>query len=134
MKHLFRLSVLSGLFYAAMLGAAENYQGVWHGELVEMVVAGEQYEQYGVTLTISAHEYRIDYDSLDCAGVLHLQKQRGRFYRFRDELNYGLRRCESGGHTQIHFINSQRAAFQWFDKKGVLKVEGYLKRQAQLMT
>ena len=77
--------------------------------------------------------YRIDYDSLDCGGPLRLLMHQGRFYRFHDELNYGLENCINGGRTEIHFISPGLAAFQWFDKQGVLKVQGQLTRHAQTM-
>jgi hypothetical protein len=137
MKTTLNLFLLMGLWVFVATGvtasAEENYYGVWSGTLTQMVVAGQQYEQYEVTLTVTPHEYRIDYDSLGCGGVLRLLARRGRFYRFVDELNYGLKNCDNGGRTEIHFINPGLAAFQWFDKKGVLKVEGRLKRQPQMM-
>lgn len=133
MKRLFPVLLLVGMCFSAKLSAGEDYIGVWYGTVIEMVTAGKQYQQYDVTVTVAPQEYRIDYDKLDCGGVLRLLLHRGRFYRFKDELNYGLEHCTSGGHTEIHFINSDLAAFQWFDKNGVLKVEGHLKRQAQLI-
>lgn len=120
-------------WFSTEAGADNANLGVWSGTLIQMVVAGQQYEEYEATVTVTPDEYRVDYDSLDCGGVMHLLKQRGRFYRFREELDYGLSHCDNGGHAEIHFINSGLAAFQWFDKNGVLKVEGRLKRWPQLM-
>ncbi|NOX91442.1 MAG: hypothetical protein GXP18_03010 [Gammaproteobacteria bacterium] len=125
--------LVTGFYFFTVANAAENYFGVWSGELTEVVVAGRQYSQYDVTLTMAANAYRIDYDSLGCGGKLRLLNRRGRFFRFRDELTYGFDDCHNGGRTEIHFINPELAAFQWFDKKGVLKVEGHLRRHSQTM-
>jgi len=133
MRILQTLLLVPSLCIALSAAAAENYTGVWSGSVTEMVSAGQQYDHYDVTVTITSRKYRVDYDSLGCGGLLRLLKQQGRFYRFRDELNYGLQRCENGGRTEIHFISPQLAAFQWFDKNEVLKVEGHLQRQSQLM-
>ncbi|HEC19527.1 MAG TPA: hypothetical protein ENI97_09295 [Gammaproteobacteria bacterium] len=130
-----RIVIAVFLLLGASLGgqAGEAHFGVWQGTLTEMVEAGQRYEQYEVTLTVTPKAYQIDYASLGCGGILRLVKQAGRFYRFRDEFNYGLQNCISDGYTEIHFINQRLAAFQWYDKDGSLKVEGYLKRQAQIM-
>lgn len=133
MKILLRVLLAAGFCSSFSVSAGENYFGVWNGSLTEMIVAGQKYEQYDVTVTVTPLEYRIDYESLKCGGILRLVNQQGRFYRFRNELNYGLKNCGNGGRTEIHFINPGLAAFQWFDEKGVLKVEGHLKRQPQLM-
>lgn len=124
------------MLMASTSGVASDggkYLGVWSGTLTEMVVAGQQYERYPVTLTMAPNAYRIDYESLQCGGSLHLLNHRGRFFRFRDELNYGLKNCDNGGRTEVHFISPELAAFQWFDQKGVLRVEGHLKRHRQTM-
>jgi len=84
-------------------------------------------------MTLAPNRYRVDYDSLGCGGDLRLIHKEGRFFRFRDELNYGLDACTNGGRTELHIIGSERAAFQWFDADGVLKAEGYLERHRQVM-
>lgn len=112
---------------------ADSY-GVWTGMLTEVIVAGQQYQRYEATLTLEPNNYRIDYASLGCGGSLHLMLKKGRFLKFRDELSYGLDACSNGGRTELHIIGPERAAFQWFDADGVLKVEGYLKRHRQVMT
>jgi hypothetical protein len=112
----------------------EKIYGVWSGVLTEMIVAGQQYSRYEVTITLEPNHYHVDYDSLGCGGDLRLTRKTGRFLRFQDELNYGLDACSSGGRTELHIIGPERAAFQWFDADGVLKVEGYLKRHRQVMT
>jgi hypothetical protein len=133
MKMLWRVFLIAGFCLSATAHAGGSHLGVWSGTLTEMIVAGKRYEQYEVTLTVTPRKYRIDYDTLECGGVLRLLIHQGRFYRFQDELNYGLKNCQNGGRTEIHFIDAEQATFQWFDKQGVLKVEGRLKRQPQLM-
>jgi hypothetical protein len=133
LRFLARILLLAGMCFSTELSAGENYIGVWYGTVFEMVAAGKQYQRYDVTVTVAPKDYRIDYDMLECGGNLRLLIHRGRFYRFKDELHYGQEHCDGSGHTEIHFINSDLAAFQWFDKSGVLKVEGHLKRQAQLI-
>lgn len=105
--------------------------GVWSGMLTEVIVAGKRYSRYEVTVTLAPKRYHIDYDSLGCGGDLRLMQKEGRFFQFRDELNYGLDACTNGGRTELHIVGPERAAFQWFDAEGVLKVEGYLKRHRQ---
>ena len=133
MKILRRIFLVVGLCLSSVVNAGDHHLGVWSGTLTEMIVAGQKYERYAVTITVTPRKYRIDYDTLGCGGALRLLKHRGRFYRFQDELNYGLKKCQNGGYTEIHFINPERATFQWFDGQGMLKVEGQLKRQSQLM-
>ena len=134
MNKFFQILLVLSLCVSTKLGAGEDYFGVWRGTVVEMVEAGKQYQRYGVTISLTPGKYRIDYDTLECGGLLQLQMQRGRFFRFKDDLNYGLDHCVTGGRTELHFINSNLAAFQWFDKNGVLKVEGHIrKQQTQLM-
>lgn len=101
--------------------------------LTEVIVAGQQYSRYEVTITLAPNRHRIDYDSLGCGGTLRLLMKSGRFFRFQDEMDYGLDACSSGGRTELHVIGPERAAYQWFDAQGVLKAEGYLKRRQQLM-
>ncbi len=132
-KLLFRTVLTVGLWFSVVANAADAHLGVWSGTLTEVIVAGQQYQQYAATLTVTPQEYRIDYDTLSCGGILRLLKHKGRFYHFRDELDYGLKKCANGGRTEVHFISTERAIFQWFDKQGTLKVEGHLKRQPQLM-
>lgn len=133
MNALMRGLLIALLCFSFSANAEEKYLGVWNGTLTQMIVAGQKYEEYNVTITVTPHEYRVDYDTLECGGILRLLNQRGRFYRFRDELSYGLKNCDNGGRTEIHFINPDLAAFQWFDKSGTLKVEGHLKRRPQVM-
>ena len=134
MNKFLQFLLLFSMSISTQLSAGQDYFGVWYGTVVEMVEAGKQYERYEVTISLVPGEYRIDYDSLGCGGKLQLQMQRGRFFRFKDDLNYGLEKCVSGGRTEIHFLNPGLAAFQWFDKNGVLKVEGHIrKQQTQLM-
>ena len=128
-----RVFLVVGLCLSVVANAGDSHLGVWSGTLTEMIVAGKQYERYEVTITVTPRKYRIDYDTLGCGGALRLLKHSGRFYRFRDELNYGLKKCQNGGNTEIHFINPELATFQWFDRQGTLKVEGHLRRQSQLM-
>lgn len=128
-----RAFLIAGLWFSVAANAGDSHLGVWSGTLTEMIVAGKQYDRYEVSITVTPSKYRIDYDTLGCGGDLRLLNHRGRFYRFRDELNYGLKKCQNGGYTEIHFINPERATFQWFDGQGTLKVEGQLKRQSQLM-
>jgi hypothetical protein len=116
--------------WAAGLG---QYYGVWNGTLTEMVVAGKQYRRYAVTLTLSPNEYHIDYPSLGCGGSLRLLKYGERRLVFRDEMEYGLEQCANGGRTELRVIGPELYAFLWYDRKGVLRVEGYLKKQKQLM-
>lgn len=133
MKRLWGVFLIVGVCLSPAANAGDNHLGVWSGALTEMIVAGKRYERYRVTITVTPRKYRIDYDTLECGGELRLLQHRGRFYRFRDELKYGLKNCQNGGRTEIHFIDSEQATFQWFDKRGVLKVEGQLKKQAQMM-
>jgi len=107
--------------------------GVWSGVLTEVIVAGQRYSRYDVTITLAPNRYHVDYDTLGCGGDLRLINKEGRFFQFRDELNYGLDACSNGGHTELHIIGPERAAFQWFDADGVLKAEGYLTRHRQVM-
>lgn len=111
---------------------AELY-GVWSGMLTEAPTAGRSHSRYEVTITLAPNRYRVDYDSLGCGGDLRLERKTKRFFRFQDELNYGLDACSNGGRTELHIIGPERAAFQWFDADGVLKAEGYLKRHRQTM-
>lgn len=134
MKVVRAVLLLFSLCVFAELQADDDHFGVWSGTLTEMVVAGQQYSHYEVTLTVSPNGYRVDYDSLGCGGTLQLLLHKGRFYRFRDVMNYGRENCSSGGRTEIHFINEELATFQWFDQQGELKVEGRLRRSRQVMT
>ncbi|MBL1274571.1 MAG: hypothetical protein COB30_000625 [Ectothiorhodospiraceae bacterium] len=113
--------------------AAISVYGVWSGTVTQVVIPGREYRRYDVAVTMAPNSYRIDYDSLDCGGDLRLLVKQGRFFRFRDELNYGLEACSNGGRTELHFLASGQASFQWFDVNGVLKAEGRLKRTRQLM-
>lgn len=108
--------------------------GVWQGVLTEEVVAGQKYDQYEVTLTLAPNEYRIDFDSLGCGGPMQLLVKKGRFFRFRDALDYGLAVCSNGGRSEVHILGPDRALYQWFNANGVLKAKGYLKRQPQVLT
>lgn len=132
---LMRLLLLLLILCPSSLWAAglENQYGVWSGTLTEMVVAGRQYRRYEVTLSLSPQDYEVDYPSLGCGGQLHLLKYAGRHWVFRDALDYGLDQCANGGRTELRIIGPGLCAFQWFDRDGVLKVEGLLKRQKQLM-
>ena len=126
--------ILLMLFSASAWAATPaSAYGVWSGMLTEAVDGGRHHAQYEVTITLAPKRYHVDYDSLGCGGVLRLEHKAGRFFRFQDELNYGLDACSSGGRTELRIIGPERAAFQWFDADGVLKVEGYLKRHRQEM-
>lgn len=127
------LAISMGFSAGAWAGTPVTVYGVWTGMLTEIDDAGQRYGRYSVTITLAPKRYRVDYDSLDCGGNLRLVHKAGRFYRFQDELKYGLDACASGGRTELHIIGPERAAFQWFDANGVLKVEGYLKRRQQVM-
>jgi len=128
----FTLSLLlTNVDFAA--NAGENYFGVWQGTVTEVSTAGKKHDRYDVSVTVTPTDYRVDYGLLECGGVLRLLMHQGRFFRFRDELDYGLDKCDDGGRTEIHFLNPRQATFQWFDKNGVMKVEGRLTRQPQLM-
>lgn len=107
--------------------------GVWSGMLTEAVVEGKRYQRYEVTITLAPNAYHVDYNDLGCGGNLRLVRNTGRFFRFQDELNYGQDACAKGGRTELRIIGFERAAFQWFDASGVLKVEGYLKRHRQVI-
>ncbi len=135
MKQLTMISIwlLFWLPLSAWSAPAVEVYGVWKGMLTEVVRAGHQYDQYEVTLTLAPNDYRIDYGRLNCGGSLRLLVKKGRFFRFRDELNYGLDVCSNDGRTELHFIGPERAMYQWFNADGVLKVKGYLKRQRQVM-
>jgi hypothetical protein len=130
-----RLLLLLLMLFPGSLWAAglENQYGVWSGTLTEMVVAGKQYRRYRVTLSLSPQDYEVDYPSLGCGGQLHLLKYARRHWVFRDALDYGLDQCVNGGRTELRIIGPELCAFQWFDRDGVLRVEGLLKRQKQLM-
>lgn len=117
----------------AWSAAPTDAYGVWSGMLTEVIIAGQQYQRYEATLTLAPNDYHIDYESLGCGGSLRLMVKKGRFLKFRDELSYGLDACSNGGRTELHIIGPERAAFQWFDADGVLKVEGYLKRHREVM-
>lgn len=134
MNYVWQFILIIGLWFAGSVQAAGDHFGVWRGNVTEVVVPGQKYSQYNITLTVTPDGYRIDYGELSCGGALRLLSHQGRFYRFRDELNYGLKNCINGGLTEIHFIDAERAVFQWFDKKGELKVEGHLRRGRQVMT
>ena len=131
------LIFLVGLFLwlpvAAWSETPKNVYGVWNGIVTEVVIPGQEYSRYEVTVIMAPSRYRVDYDSLGCGGNLRLMVKQGRFYRFRDELNYGLEACSNGGRTELHFLAPGHASFQWFDVYGVLKAEGRLKRTRQLM-
>lgn len=133
LKTTLKFLLMANIFLAFAANAGQDYFGVWSGMVTETVVAGKQSEQYDVSVTVAPREYRIDYGSLECGGLLRLIKQQGRFFRFRDELNYGLKGCENNGRTEIHFLSPQRATFQWFDRNGVMRVEGHLTKLQQLM-
>jgi len=132
-KYISGLALLANILFSFAANAGGNYFGVWSGTVTQMAMAGQKYEKYNVSVTVTPRKYRIDYDSLACGGELRLIKQQGRFFRFRDELDYGLQNCDNGGRTEIHFLNPERATFQWFDKNGVMRVEGRLKKLQQLM-
>lgn len=107
--------------------------GVWSGMLTEVIVAGQRYSRYEVAVTLAPNRSRIDYESLGCGGELRLVRKSGRLLQFRDELEYGQDVCASGGRTELYILDSGRAVLRWFDADGVLKVEGNLRRQRQVM-
>jgi hypothetical protein len=131
-------AVLAALLLAALAAplraeAQDDFYGVWSGQVTEVIVGGRRYASYEVNISLVPGEYRVEYPTLGCGGQLHLLGRQGGEVRFRDELGYGRDHCSDGGRTELRFISPQLRAYLWFDAKGVLKAEGVLKRQVQMV-
>ncbi|WP_455216999.1 hypothetical protein [Kaarinaea lacus] len=124
------LIVLPVITWASELS---DYYGVWTGAVVEGPVSGKEHDRYEVVIQLVPGKYTIEYPSLKCGGKLRLQGKKGRHIQFKDELEYGKELCAFGGYTQLLMIDTQNAAFQWFDNNGVLRAKGMLKRDSQTL-
>lgn len=130
-----RVVILVALMLPAFVLSADvrDYFGIWTGTVVEGPITGSEHKRYEVSIGIAPGKYTIEYPSLNCGGKLHLSGSKGRHFSFRDELEYGLDQCSTGGRTELQFVRPDLMAYQWFDVNGVLRAEGMLKRRSLTM-
>lgn len=114
------------------------YYGLWAGSVVEgpaslVPEVERQHNQYEVSIELVPGNYTVKYPSLGCSGKLRLLANKGRHFRFQDQLEYGSDSCAFGGYTELMMIDPYSAAFHWFDNNGVLRAKGVLKRNNQTL-
>ena len=100
-----------------------NFQGTWEGQ-------GYQYdieESWTIKLVIAEGQYKIDYPSLQCGGVLTLLNATANKMEFREKITYGL--CVDNGDTVITKTGPNTANFAWYDRDGSKGVDGTLRRR-----
>jgi hypothetical protein len=125
---------LASLTTSGWAGERSVFFGVWQGMVTQVQVAGSRYTRYEVNIRIVPGDYHLDYPGLGCGGRLELVHKEKEMVQFHEELEYGKEKCSGGGRTVLRFIRPGVTEYLWFDEQGVLKVQGLLKRQRQLMT
>ena len=103
---------------------AVGLEGIWEG-------VGLQYNNkhtWTIKATITRNSYSIDYPSLNCGGKLRLIKASGNRMVFKEELNYGLKRCVNGGKVIITKSGNNEAKFEWYYPNGKKGAAGTLYR------
>lgn len=100
-----------------------RFNGVWEG-------VGRQNNNsvWSIKITISPHQYRIDYPSLNCGGVLEFIKEIDKSAMFKETLTYGTDKCISNGTTVLSIVTEHNALFDWFYPDGSHGAEGDLSR------
>ncbi len=103
--------------------ATNSFQGIWEGQ-------GYQYdieESWTIKLAIVGGQYKIDYPSLQCGGVLTLWNATANKMEFREKITYGP--CVDNGDIIITKTGANMANFAWYDRDGSKGADGTLSRR-----
>lgn len=103
--------------------AIDSFQGIWEGQ-------GYQYdieESWTIKLAIVGGQYKIDYPSLQCGGVLTLLNATADKMEFREKITYGP--CVDNGDTVITKTGANTANFAWYSRDGSQGADGTLRRR-----
>jgi hypothetical protein len=97
--------------------------GRWGG-----IVDQPDYGEYPMVLSFAPQSITVDYDTLDCGGVMRILSFDGRELSMQEEISYGEEICGEGGSVLLT-RSGEMLRFNWYFPTGEFGASAVLTRQ-----
>ena len=90
---------------------AQTLSGSWCG-IGEQTNPDGTTHQWTARMRLAGPEGRMDYPSLDCGGILTIERAEGDVHLYRERITYGRERCIDGGVVAVEAMGTS-VRWEW---------------------